>query len=91
MDTFKGPAWGQLLANVLRQPLQYHQDAEVGPALGAARLAMIGMHPESLADIAITPPVERVITPEPEQYALLENRFQRYQQCYQQLKPVFHC
>ena len=87
----KSPAWGQLLANVLRQPLHYHQDAEVGPALGAARLAMIGMHPESLADIAITPPVEKIITPVADQHALLEDRFQRYQQCYQQLKPVFHC
>ena len=34
--------WRQLLADALEQPLDYRTGGDVGPALGAARLAMIG-------------------------------------------------
>lgn len=36
------PLWRQLLADALELPLAYRSGSEVGPALGAARLAMIG-------------------------------------------------
>lgn len=36
------PLWRQLLADALELPLSYRSGSEVGPALGAARLAMIG-------------------------------------------------
>lgn len=38
----RSPLWRQLLADALGQPLDYRAGGEVGPALGAARLAMIG-------------------------------------------------
>ena len=33
--------WGRILAAALRRPLTYHAGSEVGPALGAARLARL--------------------------------------------------
>ncbi len=38
----RSPLWRQLLADALELPLTYRTDSDVGPALGAARLAMIG-------------------------------------------------
>lgn len=38
----RSPLWRQLLADALALPLVYRAGGEVGPALGAARLAMIG-------------------------------------------------
>ncbi len=35
--------WRQMLANVLNKPLVYRAGGEVGPGLGAARLALIGV------------------------------------------------
>ncbi|BDH45903.1 xylulokinase [Salmonella enterica subsp. enterica serovar Choleraesuis] len=37
--------WRQMLADITGMPLDYRQGGEVGPALGAARLARLAMHP----------------------------------------------
>lgn len=36
--------WGQILASILNRPLLFCEDAEVGPALGAARLARLAQY-----------------------------------------------
>jgi xylulokinase len=85
----KSQYWGQILANILNRPLQYHMDAEVGPALGAARLALLSAHPHRLADIMAAPLVISLIQPQPEKIQYYQDRLAQFQQLYRCLKPCF--
>jgi xylulokinase len=57
--------WGRILATAMRTPLVYLRGGEVGPALGAARLAQVAVDGGDPADICIAPPVDRVVEPDP--------------------------
>ncbi|MCW2370009.1 xylulokinase [Sphingobium sp. B11D3D] len=57
--------WGQIIAAALGTRLNYLKGGEVGPAMGAARLAQIGVTGGAPADICTTPPVAHVIEPDP--------------------------
>jgi len=81
--------WGRILASALAQPLVYRSGAEVGPALGAARLARAAARGESAEAICTAPPVERIIHPDPglqERYAA---GLERYRDLYRTLRPAF--
>ncbi|WP_408591591.1 xylulokinase [Novosphingobium sp.] len=56
--------WGQIIAASLGVPLVYLEGGEVGPALGAARLAQIAVTGASIADACPSPPVRHVIEPD---------------------------
>lgn len=56
--------WGRIIAAALGVPLVYHEGGEVGPALGAARLAQIAVTGASVADVCTRPPVHQVIEPD---------------------------
>ncbi|MEW4448974.1 xylulokinase [Qipengyuania sp. JC766] len=56
--------WGQIISAACDVPLVYLKDGEVGPALGAARLAQIGVDGGSPADICSPPPVFHRIDPD---------------------------
>jgi xylulokinase len=58
--------WGQIIASVLDTPLAYLDGGEVGPALGAARLAQIAVLGGDPADICQAPPISHIIPPSPE-------------------------
>ncbi|CAN5254863.1 hypothetical protein BH10PSE15_BH10PSE15_16230 [soil metagenome] len=45
-------------------PLLYLKDGEVGPAMGAARLAQIAVDGGSAAEVCVAPPVAHTIEPE---------------------------
>lgn len=81
--------WGKLLAAALNRPLTYRQDRETGAALGAARLAWLGVHdvdPQS----AFTPPaIEQVVEPEPALVEKLQRKREIYRQLYPALKGFF--
>jgi xylulokinase len=48
--------WRQILTDILERPLIYSEGGDVGPALGAARLAQLAMQPRaSLEDLFQTP------------------------------------
>jgi xylulokinase len=49
--------WGKILASVLGRPLVYRAGSEVGPALGAARLARLCITGEPPATVCTAPPV----------------------------------
>jgi xylulokinase len=53
--------WGQLIAAALDTPLVYLEGGEVGPALGAARLARLAVTAETPAEVFIRPKVSHVI------------------------------
>jgi xylulokinase len=53
--------WGRILASVLDRPLAYHGGGEIGPALGAARLARLAAHGEDPRAVCTAPPTDRII------------------------------
>lgn len=56
--------WGTILASALERPLIYRKGGEVGPALGAARLARIGLSGEAPADVCRELPEDFVALPD---------------------------
>ena len=60
----RSPLWGRILASALGRPLAYRDAAEVGPALGAARLARLCVDGDAPESVCNAPPV--VATAEPD-------------------------
>ncbi len=56
--------WGQIIAAALDTPLVYLQGGEVGPALGAAKLAQMAVTKADAASICTVPTVSHVISPD---------------------------
>lgn len=81
--------WGRLIAAALERPLVYHRGGEIGPALGAARLARIAIGSASIGEACPAPPVAEVIAPEPNLTAALAPRRQLFRRLYDDLKPSF--
>ena len=82
--------WRQMLADIVGMPLVYRQGGEVGPALGAARLAMLGANPgATVADICPVPPVVERHLPNAEHAAHYQQKRAIFQSLYQQLKGLF--
>jgi xylulokinase len=57
--------WVRILAAVLDAPLSLRAGADVGPALGAARLARLAVSGERAEDVCTPPPLLRVVEPDP--------------------------
>lgn len=86
----RSPYWRQLLADVLNLPLNFREGGEVGPALGAARLAALALNPE-VAAAALCPPPPLVSSYQPDQqrHQLLSARFARFKALYGAVEPFF--
>jgi len=56
--------WGKILAAVLGVQLVYLEGGEVGPALGAAKLAQMAVTGADAASVCTRPPVSHVIEPD---------------------------
>lgn len=78
--------WGRILAAALDTPLVYLDGGEVGPALGAARLAHAAVEPggESFA----APPVARVVTPERVLRDRLAPKQEAFRAAYPRIRPA---
>lgn len=86
----RSPYWRQLLADVLQQPLLFRQGSEVGPALGAARLAMLALQPQAeFSAICLQPPLVSQHVPDAQRHAELAARYQRFTTLYQRLADLF--
>ncbi|WP_426688318.1 xylulokinase [Rhodanobacter ginsengiterrae] len=72
--------WLQMLADIIGKPLQLHDGGEVGPALGAARLARMAVDGD--ADVATA-------CPRPPLVQLLEPCNGRHEYYLEQRQPVF--
>ena len=60
----RSPFWTKILASVLNVPLVKYEGADLWPALGAARLAMLASNIDQLNDIAKKPRIENMVRPE---------------------------
>ncbi len=58
--------WGRIIAAAVGADLVYLQGGEVGPALGAARLAQLAVDGGDPATVCAAPPVSRTLVPEPD-------------------------
>lgn len=78
--------WGRILAAALGRPLTWHAGGEVGPALGAARLARLAATGERPAEVCAPPPVDRVEEPDEDLAGRLAPRLDRWRALYRVLR-----
>ena len=80
--------WGGIIAAALGVTLDYLDGGEVGPALGAARLARIAVTGESPEAVCPRPPVLASIAPDPALAARLAPKLEKFRAAYPALKNL---
>ncbi len=82
--------WRQLLADIFGIPVTFGEGGDVGPALGAARLAMVPLALHSAAsDYFPTPKTIATHIPDDEKHKQLSEKREVYKKLYVSLKPIF--
>jgi len=83
--------WIQMLADILDKPLQQRVGGDVGPALGAARLAHLAVEPSArLAEVCPSPALMARFDPVASRRAFFrEQRYPLFQKLYPQLQPLY--
>ena len=79
--------WLRYIASVTDCPIYVPIEADIGAALGAARLAMIADGHE-IEKICVKPPIAKTIEPDPEWSARLKLARQKWQKAYHALAPI---
>jgi xylulokinase len=79
--------WGEVIAAAMEVELVYLQGGEVGPALGAARLAQLGVDGGDPAEICVAPPVSHTIVPDPALVSALAEKKAAFRQAYSRITP----
>ncbi|WP_314375756.1 xylulokinase [Sphingomonas paucimobilis] len=79
--------WGQTLAAALNVELVYLKGGEVGPALGAARLAQLAVDGGSPEEVCAPPPVSHTITPDPALAERFAPKIARFRDSYSRITP----
>lgn len=81
--------WGRILASVLRRSLAYRAGGDVGPALGAARLARLAATGEAPATVCTAPPVQQIAEPDAGLVGVYAEALPRWRALYAALRPHF--
>lgn len=82
--------WRQLLADSLGMDMTYRQGGDVGPGLGAARLAMLGVNPQmSVADCCPQPKLQAQHSAVVSQHHLYQEKRAKFKALYPALKELF--
>jgi xylulokinase len=81
--------WAQMLADIANRPLVRREGGDVGPALGAARLARLGVDGGAPAEICPVPASVAQFQPDPARHELFAQRRVTFRQLYTQLAPSF--
>lgn len=83
--------WIQMIADILGRPVSLRASGEVGPALGAARLAQLASEDSaSVASVCPLPPLLAVAEPRAARHSYyVEQRQPAFRALYRQLKPVY--
>ena len=85
----RSPFWGRILAAALGRPLHYRQDAAVGPAVGAARLAILGNRGGELREVCPPAPLVATVAATAAETEHATSRLATYRALYQDLKERF--
>jgi xylulokinase len=80
--------WGKILASAIDKPLHYLEGSEIGPALGAAKLAMAGTTDLSLDQIFTRPRVKNIIEPCPKLQNRMSSNLEHFRRAYPALKAI---
>lgn len=78
----RSAAWAQVLADTLGRTLERRSGADVGAALGAARLGRLARSGESVASVCSAPPLTDSFTPNAARTEILATRHQQFQRLY---------
>lgn len=81
--------WAQMLADATGLQVVRHADAEVGPSLGAARLAWLACDPGEAGRIFQAPEVTGEFEPQPAGRERMQARAARFASLYDSLAPSF--
>lgn len=85
----KSAYWRQLLANISGKTFEYRKGGDVGPALGAAKLAQIALKLEQDISTFCQPlPLEKIYQPHPSDYAKYQEKRQKFMEIYQRLQGL---
>jgi xylulokinase len=80
--------WGRIIAAALDTPLCYLHGGEVGPALGAARLARAAVEGGDPAQLFAAPALSHVIEPEHALRTRLSDKYQRFRAAYPRISDT---
>jgi xylulokinase len=81
--------WGRILASVLGRPLVFRAGGEVGPALGAARLARLCATGEPVSEVCRVPEAVETIEPDPRLSAPYRAALARWRALYARLRDLY--
>ena len=81
--------WARIIATVLMRPIVKFEDGQLGPALGAARLAIIAATGASIGDVCYRPHRRECILPDAALVDAYAARHEKYRALYRSLKPLF--
>ena len=84
----RSPLWGRIIASMLGHPLARYENADLGPALGAARLAMIVSTRAAVEDVAVRPVVQGIVQPDIDLEAAYADRYETYRALYPALRSL---
>ena len=85
----RSPFWRQMLADISGQTLDYCRGGDVGPALGAARLAQLALQPDTPPETLLpTLPLEQRHQPDAQRHQRYQLRRALFGRLYQQLAPL---
>lgn len=80
--------WGRILATALDTTLVYRAGGDVGPALGAARLARLGVGGEAISEVCAPPAVEKIVAPDVEFCERLAVKRERFRAGYGRVRAL---
>ncbi|NKF51401.1 xylulokinase [Shewanella sp. WXL01] len=84
----KSPLWRQMLADILGQNLVYRESGDVGPALGAARLAQLAVTDASIDDVCPVPTLLGEYQADQTRYERHQLRRIKFSELYQRTKDL---
>ncbi len=86
----QSPYWRQMLADIFNRKLAYRSGGEVGPALGAARLAHLGVTKDkTISEICPVPTLVQMHLPDSHKHLAYGAKREKFQKLYVQLKDLF--
>ena len=81
--------WGRIIANVLGRPIVRYEGARFGPALGAARLAMIAATGATVAEVGRPPERGTTVVPDDAVADEYRERHQTFRSLYRSAEELF--